>query len=47
MARKETKDITAKLPKGVKIMIDRRDTNLGGLEWRLGLYEGDGYIILT
>jgi len=47
MARKETKDITAKLPKGVKIMIDRRDTHLGGLEWRLGLYEGDGYIILT
>lgn len=47
MARKETKDITAKLPKGVNIMIDRRDTHLGGLEWRLGLYKGDGFIILT
>lgn len=45
--RKETKDITAKLPKGVKIMIDRSDVDLGGLEWRLGLYKEDGFIILT
>ena len=45
--RKETKDITAKLPEGIKIMIDRSYVDLGGLEWRLGLYEGDGFIILT
>jgi len=47
MTRKETKDITAKLPEGVRIMIDRSYVDLGGLEWRLGLGMEDGFIVLT
>jgi len=47
MTRKETRDITAKLPEGIEIMVDRAPVDLGGLEWRLGLGIEDGYIVLT
>ena len=47
MARKETRDITAKLPEGIEIVVDRSPVDLGGLEWRLGLGIEDGYIVLT
>ena len=47
MARQETRDITAKLPEGIEIVVDRSPVDLGGLEWRLGLGIEDGYIVLT
>lgn len=47
MVRQETRDITAKLPEGIEIVVDRSPVDLGGLEWRLGLGIEDGYIVLT
>ena len=47
MTRKETRDITANLPEGIEIVVDRSPVDLGGLEWRLGLGIEDGYIVLT
>ena len=47
MTRKKPRDITAKLPEGIEIVVDRAPVDLGGLEWRLGLGIEDGYIVLT